>query len=37
MGALEILSEIHNVRIIWNFSATSNGRGAVDGIGITLT
>ena len=36
MGALESLSEIHNVRIIWNFSATSNVKGAVDGIGINL-
>ena len=30
MGVLELLSERH-VRIIWNFSATSHGKGPVDG------
>ena len=36
MGALGMLSERHNVTIIWNFSATSHGKGSVDGIGATL-
>ena len=34
MGVLELLSERH-VRI-WNFSATSHGKGPVDGSQATL-
>ena len=36
MGALEMLSERLNIRIIWNFSATSYGKGPADGMGATL-
>ena len=31
MGAIEMLSEMYNIKIIWNFSATSHGEGPVDG------
>ena len=36
MGAMEMLSEMYNIKIIWNFSATSHGKGPVDGVGATL-
>ena len=36
MGAIEMLSEMYNIKIIWNFSATSHGKGRVDGVGATL-
>ena len=36
MGAIEMLSEMRNIKIIWNFSATSHGKGPVDGVGATL-
>ena len=36
MGAIEMLSEMHNIKIIWNFSPTSHGKGPVDGVGATL-
>ena len=36
MGAIEMLSEMCNIKIIWNFSATSHGKGPIDGVGATL-
>ena len=36
MGTIEMLSEMYNIKIIWNFSATSHGKGTVDGVGATL-
>ena len=36
MGAKEMLSEMYSIKIIWNFSATSHGKGLVDGVGATL-
>ena len=36
MGLLDKLSRKHNVRMIWNFSATSHGKGPVDGLGATV-
>lgn len=36
MSALDMLSLKHNVKLAWNFSATSHGKGPVDGIGATV-
>ena len=36
MGAIEMLSEMYNIKIIWNFSATSHGKGRVYEVGATL-
>ena len=36
MYSMQMLSDKHNVQISWNFSATSHGKGPVDGIGATL-
>ena len=36
MGSLDLLSKKHDIDIIWNFSATSHGKGAVDGVGATV-
>ena len=36
MVAIEMLSEMYNIKIIWNFSAASHGKGLVDGVGATL-
>ena len=36
MDPKEMLSEMYNIKIIWNFSATSHGKGPVDGVGATL-
>ena len=36
MGATEMLSEIYSIKIIWNFNATSHGKGPVDGVAATL-
>ena len=31
-----MLSEIYNIKITWNFSAISHGKGPVDGVGATM-
>ena len=36
MGSLDKLAGKHNVHIIWNFSATSHGKGPVDGVGAAV-
>lgn len=36
MAAMKVLADQHNVQMMWNFSATSHGKGPVDGIGGTL-
>ena len=36
MGAIEMLSEMCNIKIIWNFSTKSHGKRPVDGLGATL-
>ena len=36
MAAIEMLLEMYNIKIIWNFSTTSHGKGSVDGVGATL-
>ena len=36
MAAMKLLSERCGVKLIWNFSATSHGKGPVDGIGTAL-
>ena len=36
MGSLDLLSKKHDIDIIWNFSATSHGKGPVDGVGATV-
>ena len=36
MDPKEMLSEMYNIKTIWNFSATSHGKGPVDGVGATL-
>ena len=33
MSAIQPLSEKHGKTIVWNFSVTSHGKGAVDGVG----
>lgn len=33
MEAMKMISQKHEVSICWNFSATSHGKGPVDGIG----
>ena len=34
--SMPILSAKHNVNLSWNFSATSHGKGSIDGVGATL-
>ena len=36
MGSLDKLSRKHKVHMIWNFSATSHGKGPVDRVGATV-
>ena len=36
MGAIEMLSEMYNIKIIQNFITTSYAKGAIDGVGATL-
>ena len=36
MSALNFLSTTYKIRIIWNFSATSHGKGPVDGVGAAV-
>ena len=36
MGAIEMLSKMYNIKIIWNFRTNSHGKGPVDGVGATL-
>ena len=36
MGSLHLLSKKHDIDIIWEFSATSHGKGPVDGAGATV-
>lgn len=36
IGSMKMLSERHGIRLFWNFSATSHGKGPVDGIGGSL-
>ena len=36
MSAIQPLSEKHGKMIVWNFSATSHGKGPVDGVGAAL-
>ena len=36
MGSLDLLSKKHNIDIIWDFSATSHGKGPVDSAGATV-
>ena len=36
MGLLDKLSRKHKVHMIWNFSATSHGKGPGDGLGATV-
>ena len=35
-NAIEMLSEMYNIKIISNFSTTSHGKGPLDGVGATL-
>ena len=34
--SMPMLSAKHNVKLSWNFSATSHGKGPFDGVGATL-
>ena len=36
MASMPMLSAKHNVKLSWNFSATSHGKGPIDGVGATL-
>ena len=36
MASMPMLSAKHNVKLSWNFSATSHGKGPFDGVGATL-
>ena len=36
MAAMYMFSKKHDVMLTWNFSATSHGKGPVDGVGATL-
>ena len=36
MKLMKTLSKKHNVKLSWNFSATSQGKDPVDGVGATL-
>ena len=36
LGSLDLLSKKHDIDMIWNFSATSHGKGPVDGVGATV-
>ena len=36
MGSLDKVSRKPKVHLIWNFSATSHGKGHVDGLGATV-
>ena len=36
MASMNMLSKKHNVKLSWNFSATSHSKGPVDGVGATL-
>ena len=36
MASVNMLSKKYNVKLSWNFSATSHGKGPVDGAGATL-
>ena len=36
IGSLDLLSKKHDIDIIWNFSATSHGKGSVDDVGATV-
>ena len=36
MAAMYMFSKKHDVKLTWNFSTTSHGKGPVDGVGATL-
>ena len=36
MASIKMFSKKQNVKLSWNFSATSPGKGPVDGVGATL-
>ena len=36
MASMNMLSKKHNLSLTWNFSATSHGKGPVDGVSTTL-
>ena len=36
LSAIEMLSEMYSIKIMWNFNATSHDKGLVDRIGPTL-
>ena len=35
-ASLHTLEKKHRIKILWNFSATSHGKGSVDGIGASV-